>query len=100
MSLSALTLPPTAELPVGTSWKENLLITLKAMLDVSLLRSPSFLVLALGGFLTMSGFFVPFVYLPRQAEHFGHSKEQATFLVSVLGITNIVARVVSGQVWL
>ena len=37
--------------------------TLYTMLDMSLLRSPTFLVLALSGFFTMMGFYVPFTYL-------------------------------------
>jgi len=37
--------------------------TVNTMLDISLLRSPTFLLLALSGFLTMMGFYVPFMYL-------------------------------------
>lgn len=37
--------------------------TLATMLDVSLLKSPTFLLLCAGGFITMMGFFVPFMYL-------------------------------------
>jgi hypothetical protein len=37
--------------------------TLKTMLDMSLLSSPSFLILCLSGFITMMGFYVPFMYI-------------------------------------
>lgn len=37
--------------------------TLGSMLDVSLLRSPSFMLLSISGFLTMMGFYVPFIYI-------------------------------------
>lgn len=37
--------------------------TLTTMLDFSILSSPSFLVLTCSGFLTMMGFFVPFMYI-------------------------------------
>jgi hypothetical protein len=37
--------------------------TLSTMLDMSLLRSPTFLLLSLSGFITMMGFYVPFMYL-------------------------------------
>jgi hypothetical protein len=37
--------------------------TVTTMLDVSLLRSPTFLLLALSGFITMMGFYVPFMYV-------------------------------------
>lgn len=36
---------------------------LSTMLDWSLLKSPSFLILAISGALTMMGFYTPFVYL-------------------------------------
>ena len=69
---------------------------LVSMVDVKLLKSPSFLLLAFGGFLTMCGFFVPFIYLGRQAIAVGIPKSQATMLVSVLGVVNIVARICCG----
>lgn len=37
--------------------------TLATMLDLSLLTSPTFLLLCLSGFTTMMGFFIPFMYL-------------------------------------
>jgi hypothetical protein len=40
--------------------------TLYTMLDMSLLRSPTFILLALSGFFTMMGFYVPFGYLQRK----------------------------------
>jgi hypothetical protein len=37
--------------------------TVATMLDMSLLRSPTFLLLSFSGFITMMGFYVPFMYL-------------------------------------
>lgn len=37
---------------------------LTTMLDISLLKSPSFLILAISGGLTMMGFYTPFMYVP------------------------------------
>jgi hypothetical protein len=37
--------------------------TLTTMLDFSILSSPSFFVLTCSGFLTLLGFFVPFMYI-------------------------------------
>lgn len=37
--------------------------TLATMLDISLLKSPTFLLLCASGFCTLMGFFVPFMYL-------------------------------------
>jgi len=83
---------------VATGVKETIKATLRSMLDVSLLKDPQFLILAFSGFFTLTGFFVPFIYLPRQAMAVGHSEGSSTFLVSILGMTNIVARILCG--WL
>lgn len=65
------------------------------MLDVSLLKSPSFMLLALSGLLTMMGFFVPFFYLaPRAASQMDASV--ASFIISAIGISNTVARILCG----
>ncbi len=45
-----------------------------------------------------SGFFVPFIYLPDQVIQLGYDKTQGARLLSVLGITNTVGRVVAGWV--
>lgn len=49
-------------------------------------------------FFLFSGFFVPFIFLPDHAEGLGYSKEEGTMLLSVLGITNTIGRVMAG--WL
>ncbi|CAH2046943.1 unnamed protein product, partial [Iphiclides podalirius] len=72
--------------------------TLATMLDVSLFRSPTFIVLALSGFFTMLGFFVPYVYVKKRAEANGLSVDTGVMLVSVIGIANIVGRVACGLV--
>lgn len=70
--------------------------TLATMLDVSLLKSPSFILLALSGFFTMMGFFVPFLYLTSRAVGEGMNENIALFLVSAIGISNTIARIVCG----
>jgi len=70
--------------------------TLSTMLDVSLLKNVSFMLLAFSGFFTMTGFFVPFVYITKRAEAAGIDGDHATFLVSAIGIFNTVARLVCG----
>ena len=44
------------------------------------------------------GFFVPFIYLIDKAVETGYSKGQAAILLSILGITNTVGRVLAGWV--
>lgn len=77
---------------------ESVKRTLKTMLDTTLLSSPSFLILCISGFITMMGFYVPFMYIKERAMLSGLSAYQAMLLVSVIGITNTVGRVVCGLV--
>ncbi|KOX78835.1 Monocarboxylate transporter 12 [Melipona quadrifasciata] len=69
---------------------------LTTMLDLSLLKSPSFLILAISGGLTMMGFYTPFMYVPDRAQLAGIEASTAMFLVSVIGIGNTIGRVVCG----
>ncbi|XP_012944665.1 monocarboxylate transporter 4 [Aplysia californica] len=46
----------------------------------------------------MAGFFVPFTYMPTYAMDMGSDSWSAAFLISVIGITNIVGRVAVGFV--
>ncbi|XP_076637809.1 monocarboxylate transporter 14 isoform X2 [Colletes latitarsis] len=69
---------------------------LTTMLDLSLLKSPSFLILAISGGLTMMGFYTPFMYVPDRAKLAGIDQSTAMFLVSVIGIGNTIGRVVCG----
>lgn len=71
---------------------------LATMLDVSLFKSPTFNILAISGFFTMLGFFVPYMYLTERAQINGMDKDTAIFLVSAIGIANIVGRIACGLV--
>lgn len=72
--------------------------TLATMLDMSLLKSPTFLLMAFSGFFTMMGFFVPFVYIVDRAKGAGMDKDTATLIVSAIGISNTVARIICGVI--
>lgn len=69
---------------------------LATMLDISLLKSASFLILAVSGALTMMGFYVPFMYMKERAIISGMDTKRAVWLISAIGIANTVGRVVSG----
>lgn len=71
---------------------------LATMLDVSLFRSFTFVILALSGFFTMLGFFVPYMYVQERAVENNFNKDISTWLVSSIGIANIVGRIVCGLV--
>jgi MFS family permease len=51
--------------------------------------------LYLGGFLLSASLYVPFVYLVRYATAHGITKSSAALLVSILGASNIVSRLVT-----
>lgn len=65
------------------------------MLDLTLLKSPSFMLLALSGFLTMMGFFVPFMFMKDRAVQ-EMDESTAAFTVAAIGIANTIARIVCG----
>ncbi|TDG46368.1 hypothetical protein AWZ03_007142 [Drosophila navojoa] len=71
--------------------------TLSTMLDTSLLKSPAFMCLAVSGFLTMMGFFVPFSFLTDRAVDAGMAKESAVSVISGIGMINTFARIVCGS---
>lgn len=54
------------------------------------------MLLALSGFLTMMGFFVPFLYMKERATNNGMEDGLAAFTISAIGISNTVARIVCG----
>lgn len=68
------------------------------MLDLSLLKSASFMLLATSGFLTMMGFFIPFQFMVDRATAGGMDIKTAALTVSAIGILNTVARIVCGAV--
>lgn len=70
--------------------------TLATMLDMSLLKSPSFILLAFSGFFTMMGFFVPFVYIGDRAIKAGLDVSTSSSIVAVIGMINTFSRIACG----
>lgn len=86
------------------------------MLDLSLLQSPTFIILAFGGFLTLFCFFVPFAFLGALADERinkngskilnetgaeniedGHADSNSSqILLVLLGLANVGGRVLCG----
>ncbi|XP_015610387.1 monocarboxylate transporter 3 isoform X3 [Cephus cinctus] len=71
---------------------------LATMMDMSLLKNPVFLLIGISNVFGMAGLYVPFVYLVDAAEGDGIDKSSASFLLSIIGITNTVGRVACGYV--
>ena len=69
---------------------------IRQMLDFSLLKDVVFLLFVVSNFCTSIGFNMPYIFLPDRAEEAGISKENAAFLVAVIGIANTVGRVIFG----
>ena len=74
-----------------------LLSVLEEMFSFSLLLNPSFLLIVMSNLLGLLGFFVPYVFLPNMAIMRGIHIDSANFLLSIIGISNTLGRLVSGE---
>nr|QHN70702.1 karmoisin-like [Limenitis arthemis astyanax] len=70
---------------------------LATMLDVSLFLSPTFVILAVSGFFTMLGFFVPFMYVEERGKANFVDDSTAAMYVSGIAISNIIGRIACGM---
>ncbi|XP_011145465.1 monocarboxylate transporter 3 isoform X2 [Harpegnathos saltator] len=71
---------------------------LATMMDMSLLKDPVFLLIGISNVFGMAGLYVPFVYLVDAAKLDGIESNSASFLLSIIGITNTIGRVACGYV--
>ncbi|XP_043193230.1 uncharacterized protein LOC122365772 isoform X2 [Amphibalanus amphitrite] len=69
---------------------------LAEMVDMEILRNPLFMLICASNVFGMLGFYVPFVYIVDTAVNRGVEPDKAAFLLSVIGITNTLGRVLSG----
>ncbi|XP_052061332.1 monocarboxylate transporter 13-like [Mytilus californianus] len=81
-----------------TCLPDTVLTILKEMLDFSLLLNIPFLLLCIGNIFACTGFFIPFYFLVDRALILGTPNTQAAFLLSIIGITNTIGRLLSGMV--
>ncbi|XP_026743839.1 monocarboxylate transporter 12 isoform X2 [Trichoplusia ni] len=77
---------------------ESFKTALSSMLDVSLLRDPAFMLIGVSNIFGMAGLYVPFVYIVDAARLSGVEPSQASFLLSIIGITNTFGRIICGWV--
>uniref|UniRef100_A0A182Q0B3 Major facilitator superfamily (MFS) profile domain-containing protein n=1 Tax=Anopheles farauti TaxID=69004 RepID=A0A182Q0B3_9DIPT len=70
--------------------------TFREMMNFSILKDPIFIIFTVSNFLTSVGFNVPYVYLAAQAQVLGIGTQQASYLLGVIGIANLVGRIVLG----
>ncbi|KAJ3627286.1 hypothetical protein MTP99_014676 [Tenebrio molitor] len=75
---------------------ESVMRTLVTMLNFQLLKSPSFIFLALSGFFTLLGMYIPFIYLIERANESKLSRDVSYYLFTALGTSNALGRIISG----
>jgi len=61
-----------------------------------LMTSVPFLLLMLANLFSTMGLYIPYMFLPKQAEGTGMSSVDASFLISIVGISNTLGRILSG----
>lgn len=103
---------------ISSRWTRGIIASLRSMLDTSLLKSVTFLILAFSGFLTLFCFFVPFAFVGALAdERINNNKNNnnnsssadgnnensidesnAQLLLVLLGLFNVIGRVLCGFV--
>jgi MCP family monocarboxylic acid transporter-like MFS transporter 12 len=67
-----------------------------SVFDKRLLTNVPFLLLMLANLFSTMGLYIPYMYLPTQAESKGIPAVDASFLISVVGICNTLGRILSG----
>ncbi|XP_037048813.1 uncharacterized protein LOC119083250 isoform X3 [Bradysia coprophila] len=77
---------------------ESFKSAISTMLDVSLLKDPVFMLIGISNVFGMAGLYVPFVYLVDAATINGIDHNSASFLISIIGITNTFGRVFCGYI--
>ncbi|XP_066259898.1 monocarboxylate transporter 12-like isoform X1 [Euwallacea similis] len=66
------------------------------MFDFSHFADPKYLVFALSNFLLYTWYDVPYVYLTDNASKLGYSEKDASILISIIGIINMVGEIILG----
>ncbi|RZB39502.1 monocarboxylate transporter 5 [Asbolus verrucosus] len=72
--------------------------TLKEMLDFSLFKDWIFVLFTLSNFLTSIGFNIPYVYIVPKAKSLELTDDEASMLLSIIGIANTVGRIILGYI--
>lgn len=67
-------------------------------MNLKLLKDPIFMLFAVSDFATSMGYYVPYFCLADQAIELGVSKEDASHLLSIIGIVNTLSRIIWGYV--
>ncbi|CAH1104778.1 unnamed protein product, partial [Psylliodes chrysocephalus] len=71
---------------------------LNAFLDLELMKDPVFLTIAFSNIIGFMGLYVPFVYIVEAATLDGIHSSRSSLLISFIGITNTVGRIICGLI--
>lgn len=97
--LGGIVVVPGPEEPTACDWiPASVRSVLNQMVDIHLVKNPTMILLCISNFLGFVAFYVPFVYLTLFAGTLGVDAKDASFFLSVIGITNTVGRIFYG--WL
>lgn len=66
--------------------------------NLSLLNNPIFMLFAVADFATCLGYYVPYFLLADRASVLGISSENASHLLSIIGIINTISRIIMGYI--
>ena len=72
--------------------------TVREMMDFRLFLDVVFILFAVSNLLTSIGFVVPYIFLPNRGLRLQFTKTEASWLISVVGISNTIGRVVFGYI--
>ena len=72
--------------------------TTTKIMDFRLLLNVPFILFAVSNFFSGFGYVVPYIFLPNRGRVLGFSSSQSSWLVSMLGISNIVGRIATGVI--
>ncbi|XP_031351799.1 monocarboxylate transporter 1-like [Photinus pyralis] len=67
------------------------------MVDFSLLKSPSFILISFSGLCTVLGLYTPFMFIVQRAETNGIDRNIAYHLITAIGLANTMGRIASGM---
>lgn len=68
------------------------------MMNLGLLKDPIFVLFTVSDFATSLGYYVPYFIICDQATELGIAKEEASHLLSIIGILNTLSRIIWGYV--
>ncbi|XP_066500759.1 monocarboxylate transporter 1b [Hoplias malabaricus] len=78
--------------------KKTVMQTINSFIDLTLFKHRGFLLYLLGNVIMFLGLFAPLIFLSNYAKSMDISKEKASFLLSILAFTDMVARPSMGLV--